>query len=482
MFKINEFNQGGPELPEGSVTVPEPPGPEVLQATTSGVGVSKSPRKTTTIYTRRKTKTRTTKNPRRKWEKSEYMNALECLLRAEEKGVKKGIGKIVHDLWIEMGMWEIDEKNLMNQIRMIKSKGWVTNIEIEAIRRKIENEGRDEVNEGTIKESDNTADFYDEKGDINHADSANEEPIRIVENVLSESERDRLLRLREALEGDDFGKTEVNLKYGDKEKIKEEVIKMNKVLEHVKITGFTHYRNVIQAAMRIVGEELGMNKSNAKKKKEPFWKRRILRDLSKQALNTNSVRTIYHKDVSNKCRLRGTHVENVLHIVSGCSMLAQKEYKRRHDKVCLNIHWALRKKYGVKVCERWYEHKVESVIENDIVEILWDVCIQVDRQIEHRRPDIVVMEKNTNKCLIIDVACPVDNNLILKRNEKLDNYSELRLEIARMWDKETLIVPIIIGALGSIPNDLECNLKKCRNFTEVCFTRNCQHSKKSTIH
>ena len=72
----------------------------------------------------------------------------------------------------------------------------------------------------------------------------------------------------------------------------------------------------------------------------------------------------------------------------------------------------------------------------------------------------MVLEKNTKKCLIIDVACPVDNNLILKRNEKLDNYSELRLEIARMWDKETLIVPIIIGALGSIPNDLECNLNK----------------------
>ena len=186
----------------------------------------------------------------------------------------------------------------------------------------------------------------------------------------------------------------------------------------------------------------------------------LLAAAQEQALNTNSVRKIYHKDVSNKCRLCGTHVENVHHIVSGCSMLAQKEYKRRHDKVCLNIHWALCKKYEVKVCERWYEHKVESVIENDIFKILWDVCIQVDRQIEHRRPDIVVMEKNTNKCLVIDVACPVDNNLILKRNEKLDNYSELRLEVARMWDKETLIVPIIIGALGSIPNDLECNLKK----------------------
>ena len=117
-------------------------------------------------------------------------------------------------------------------------------------------------------------------------------------------------------------------------------------------------------------------------------------------------------------------MENVLRIVGGCSMLAQKKYKKRHDKVCLNIHWALSKKYGVKVCERWYEHKVESVIENDIVKILWDVCIQVHSQIEHWRSDIVVME-NMNKCLIIDVACPVDNNLILKRNEKLGNYSEL---------------------------------------------------------
>ena len=221
------------------------------------------------------------KNPKKKWEKSKYMNVLECLLRAEKKGVKKGIGKIVYDLWIEKGMWEIDEKNLMNQIRMIKSKGWVTNTEIETIRRKIENKGRDEVNEGTMHDSDNIATINDENIDINHADSANEDPITIIENDLSDSERNRLLRLRETLGGDDFGKTEVNLKYGDKEKIKEEVIKMNKVLEHVKITGFTHCRNVIQAAMKIVGEEVGMKKSNAKKKKEPFWKRRILTDISR---------------------------------------------------------------------------------------------------------------------------------------------------------------------------------------------------------
>ena len=56
-------------------------------------------------------------------------------------------------------------------------------------------------------------------------------------------------------------------------------------------------------------------------------------------------------------------------------------------------------------------------MENAIAKILWDVCIQVHRQTEHQRPDIVVMEKNMKKGLIINVTCPVDNNLFLKRNE-----------------------------------------------------------------
>ena len=144
------------------------------------------------------------------------MDVLECLLRAEKKGVKKGIGKIVHHLWIEKGMSGIDKKNLMNQIRMIKSKGQVTNTEIEIISRKIESEGRDNVNGGTIQENDNIAGINDKNVDINYADSANKEPIRITENVLNDSERDRILRLREALEGSYFLKTGVKLKYGDK--------------------------------------------------------------------------------------------------------------------------------------------------------------------------------------------------------------------------------------------------------------------------
>ena len=60
-----------------------------------------------------------------------------------------------------------------------------------------------------------------------------------------------------------------------------------------------------------------------------------------------------------------------MHIVSACSMLAQKD-KRRHDKVCLKLHWTLCRKYDLEVSKKLYQHKVDSVVENEMVKILWD--------------------------------------------------------------------------------------------------------------
>ena len=180
-----------------------------------------------------------------------------------------------------------------------------------------------------------------------------------------------------------------------------------------------------------------------------------------QALNTNSVkRNIYGLEVSEKCRLCGEGVEKVTHIVSACTVLANKEYKRRHDKVCHNLHWQLCIKYGIPTGEKWYQHRPESVMENEDVKLLWDFMVQCDIPILHRKPDIIVVDKKTNECKIIDVACPGDHNLVAKRNEKLNRYSDLRIEIARLWNKKNTVVPIIIGALGSIPKDIHFHLKQ----------------------
>ena len=126
-------------------------------------------------------------------------------------------------------VWFVDREgnvgNWWKKSNEPSTKGCVANTEIETIRWKIDYEGRDEVNEGTMQESDNIEDINHDNVVINHVDSANEEPIAIIENDLSDYERDRLLRLREALEGDGFGKTEVNLNYGDKEKLRKQLSK-----------------------------------------------------------------------------------------------------------------------------------------------------------------------------------------------------------------------------------------------------------------
>ena len=120
------------------------------------------------------------------------------------------------------------------------------------------------------------------------------------------------------------------------------------------------------------------------------------------------------------------------------------------------IHWELCKKYGVVVKEKWYEHKVEKVIETDEIKILWDMRIQTDKVIENSRPNIVVLNKITRKYVLIDIACPFDNRINEKETNKIEIYADLRNEIKRIWKcRELVIVPVIVGALGIISKEFE---------------------------
>ena len=124
------------------------------------------------------------------------------------------------------------------------------------------------------------------------------------------------------------------------------------------------------------------------------------------------------------------------------------------------IHWLLSKKYNLECTDKWYQHSPEPVAENEEVKILWDFMIQTDRVIEHRRPDIVVVEKIGGKCFIIDIAVPDDHNVQHKELEKTKKYEDLRIDIARLWNKEVSVIPIVVGALGTLTANLRKNLKE----------------------
>jgi len=128
-----------------------------------------------------------------------------------------------------------------------------------------------------------------------------------------------------------------------------------------------------------------------------------------QALPTRNYKVVIMKEQgSKKCRMCNARDKTVMHILSECEKLAQGEYKKRHDHVASIIHLALCELHGFQRSKNLYDHRAESVLENENVKILWDFNIHTDRIIEARRPDIVVVDKRNAETTIIDIAVPGD--------------------------------------------------------------------------
>ena len=64
-----------------------------------------------------------------------------------------------------------------------------------------------------------------------------------------------------------------------------------------------------------------------------------------QSIRPNLVKAKINKSQGDSlCRVCRKVDESIDHIVSGCSKLAQKEYKRRHDNLGKMVHWKLPRK------------------------------------------------------------------------------------------------------------------------------------------
>ena len=152
----------------------------------------------------------------------------------------------------------------------------------------------------------------------------------------------------------------------------------------------------------------------------------------------------------------GEQGESVGHLISGYEILAQREYKRRHDNVAKIVHWTLCRRYGLERAAHWYDHDLKGMVESGEIEVLRHFKIQCDYHIECRKPDIVVVEKEEKKCLIADIAIPNDKNVGVKEEEKIQKYDELKWEIKKLWSmKRVDLVLVVVRALGTVSKKLE---------------------------
>lgn len=159
-----------------------------------------------------------------------------------------------------------------------------------------------------------------------------------------------------------------------------------------------------------------------------------------------------------KCRLCRSYSETIHHILSGCPILAKKEYLDRHNAVAAHLHWSICREYNIIVSDKWYKHKPDAVVDSEQITLLWDMQIQTDREVRANKPDLVLRNKLHKTCLLIDVAIPSDYNLVQKEAEKILKYKDLLIEVQRMWDVKAVIIPVVIGATGLVTNSTTKNM------------------------
>ena len=106
---------------------------------------------------------------------------------------------------------------------------------------------------------------------------------------------------------------------------------------------------------------------------------RLIVAAQNQSIRANLVKAKIDKSQGDSlCRVCRKVDESIDRIVSGCSKLAQKDYKRRHDNLGKIVHWKLARKFNFEAGDKWYENEPERVLENKDYKILWNFSIQND--------------------------------------------------------------------------------------------------------
>ena len=148
---------------------------------------------------------------------------------------------------------------------------------------------------------------------------------------------------------------------------------------------------------------------------------RLIVAAQNQSIRTNLVKAKIDKSQRDSlCRVCRKVDESIDHIVSGCSKLAQKEYKRRHNNLGKIVHCKVARKCNFEAGDEWYEHEPESDLENKDYEILWDFSIQTNHVIKARRSDLAVVNKNERSCKIINFAVSGDGRIEEKEKDKIE--------------------------------------------------------------
>ena len=222
------------------------------------------------------------------WSKDVNKVVMECYLKSKpvnENGVPiRGYRQRMFRVWQEIGLFESTEQRICDQARAIRKNGWLSELEIEVIKRKINQEETGDTNvqglgDATTDENMENDEVQQEEGEFDMQDEPGNDANSKELNDISEEDR-RLIS--EILELSKSGENNpVNFKKANRRQVEEITNRINKVIDKIPTRTITETNNLINAASMYVAKELGLKQTTQKQSKMPWWQRRIEGDIKR---------------------------------------------------------------------------------------------------------------------------------------------------------------------------------------------------------
>ena len=226
----------------------------------------------------------TAEKSRRKWSKEINVIIMECYFQSkptDENGVPiRGYRQRMYKAWQERGMFPSTEQRITDQARAIRKNGWLTDMELEGIKKRVLNDERQDNEEMPERQ---------DQDDVNNEIDDTEEPC-VNENAhiaqseeyakLTDEEKGILNRIKEIMSQGEY-KDISSFKKVDRWQLNAITQKVNKVIEHIETRNITETNNPMRAISTFVAEKLGLKRGRRENQQnEPWWKRRIERDIN----------------------------------------------------------------------------------------------------------------------------------------------------------------------------------------------------------
>ena len=92
---------------------------------------------------------------------------------------------------------------------------------------------------------------------------------------------------------------------------------------------------------------------------------------------------------------------------------------------------------------------------------MWDFEFNLRKTTASRRLNLTLEDKEKQIFWICDMACPQENNIVTKRDEKRTKHRQLAFKLREQRaEYKIYVIPVVTGALGGGSKDAICEVNK----------------------